>query len=674
MAATNTTAMEPKKSTRSKKAAAKTTQTTEQKLVQLLADTSVQIFPFSRLTRSDLNTRIIAHTDREVEEMADSIEAVGILQNLIGVDQPDGTIGIVGGEGRRRGTGILVLRGVVDADTPFVPVKILPVELAVAASMIENGRRKNMHPAEQIIGFRTLQQEGKTPSQIGALMAFHPRHVQRCLKLANLAPALLDALARDELELEQCEALTLADSHERQMQVWEDAKAQWNGRAPVAHTLRKMATDDKMPISHPMYVFVGEDAYTAAGGELTADLFSDKDSTFVDAALVRSLLDGKLTVLAARLKQEQGWGWAEFRMTELRGHGEDKEQYRFAMPQGVLSDDEQQRVRELEDAMDGCAAYEDEYELQQMIDDIYCEATYREATPEFRAAHGIWVSWNGSDFQVQPGIRRLTEEDRQQEEEARQTHENANNVITYTTPEIPADAYPATLVKAMSAERTLAVQAELAGRPDVSVALLTWTLCLSMFDRSYGHRREPLKASVTTNQHLLASLAPSGEEGKALMSLKAQREAIQMTLPENWHLDFTWLLTWPAEQINALLGFCAAHGINGLQERLYNRTEKSELDGLEAALDFDLRNWWQPDAENYFGKLKIIQIGRAYEDAGMADRAGEVVKLKRRDAAQAAAKDLSAVGWVPDWMVRSAPVEQADEAAQTVTETTDNAA
>lgn len=169
MVASNSTAKTP----RSKKSAAKTVQTTEQKLVQLLADTPVQIFPFSRLTRSELNTRIIAHTDGEVEEMANSIEAVGILQNLIGVDQPDGTIGIVGGEGRRRGTGILVLRGVVDADTPFVPVKILPVELAVAASMIENGRRKNMHPAEQIIGFRTLQQDGKTPSQIGALMGFH---------------------------------------------------------------------------------------------------------------------------------------------------------------------------------------------------------------------------------------------------------------------------------------------------------------------------------------------------------------------------------------------------------------------------------------------------------------------------------------------------------------------
>ena len=76
----------------------------------------------SRLSHTDLNTRIIPHTDREVEEMADSIQAMGILQNLIGAELPDGTIGIVGGEGRRRGTGILVMRGVLDADTPFVPV------------------------------------------------------------------------------------------------------------------------------------------------------------------------------------------------------------------------------------------------------------------------------------------------------------------------------------------------------------------------------------------------------------------------------------------------------------------------------------------------------------------------------------------------------------------------
>ena len=670
MVATHTTAKKAAKSTPAKKAAEKIAQSTEQKLVRLLADTPVQIFPYSRLSRTGLNTRIIPHTDTEVEEMADSIQAMGILQNLIGAELPDGTIGIVGGEGRRRGTGILVLRGVLDADTPFVPVKVLPVEMAVAASMIENGRRKNMHPAEQIIGFRTLEQEGKTASQIGALMGYHPRHVQRCLKLANLAPSLLDALARDEISLEQCEVLTLADTHERQEQVWKEAADKW--RDPGVQTLRKMVTDDKMAISHPMFAYVGEEAYTAAGGTLTADLFSDKDSTFADASLVKSLLDGKLTVLAARIQQEQGWGWSEFRMTELRGSGEDKELYRFAMPAPVLTEEEQQRISELEEQMAATETHDDEYGLQQNIDDIHLDATYREATPEFRAAHGVWVSWDGSSFQVQTGIRRLTDEDRAAEELARQEREN--NVITYTTPDIPADAYPATLVKAMSAERTLAVQAELAGRPDVSVALLTWTLCLALFDRTYGKRSEPLKASVASNQYHLASLAPSGEEGKALTALNAQKEALQATLPENWHLDFTWLLSWPVEQVSTLLGFCAAHGIDGLQERLYNRTDVSELDGLEAALDFDLRKWWQPDAESYFGKLKIAQIGRAYEDAGLSARAGEIVKLKRRDAAKAAEQDLNAAGWLPDWMVRPAPEAQAEDTTETDAHTTDHAA
>ncbi|EGT5700658.1 nuclease, partial [Cronobacter dublinensis subsp. dublinensis] len=254
------------------------------------------------------------------------------------------------------------------------------------------------------------------------------------------------------------------DTHERQEQVWKEAVLQW--RNPAVQFLRKMVTDDKMAISHPMFEYVGEGAYTAAGGTLTADLFSDKDSTFADASMVKSLLAGKLTVLAARLKQEQGWGWAEFRMTELRASGEDSEQFRFAMPKAVLTEEEQKRISELEEKMEATENYDDEYEFQQQIDDIHCEATYREATPEFRAAHGIWVSWDSDSFKVQPGIRKLTDEDREAEELVRQEREN--NVIRHTTPEIPADAYSATLVKAMSAERTLAVQAELAGRPDVS--------------------------------------------------------------------------------------------------------------------------------------------------------------------------------------------------------------
>ncbi|MBT1734900.1 conjugal transfer protein TraH [Enterobacter asburiae] len=155
MVATNTTAKKPAKTTRQTKSAEKIAQSTEQKLVQLLADTPVQIFPYSRLSHTGLNTRIIPHTDQEVEEMADSIQAMGILQNLIGAELPDGTIGIVGGEGRRRGTGILVMRGVLDADTPFVPVPELKQAkdfLQKLASDVNSMNMSSCQAAQGIIG------------------------------------------------------------------------------------------------------------------------------------------------------------------------------------------------------------------------------------------------------------------------------------------------------------------------------------------------------------------------------------------------------------------------------------------------------------------------------------------------------------------------------------------
>ena len=62
------------------------------------------------------------------------------------------------------------------------------------------------------------------------------------------------------------------------------------------------------------------------------------------------------------------------------------------------------------------------------------------------------------------------------------------------------------------------------------------------------------------------------------------------------------------------------------------------------------------------------------EEAGLRARAGEIVKLKRRDAAKAAEQDLNAQGWLPDWMVRTSPAAEAEEATETDAHTTDHAA
>ncbi|WP_016260850.1 ParB N-terminal domain-containing protein, partial [Yersinia pestis] len=53
-----------------------------------------------------------------------------------------------------------------------VMVKRVSDDIAALASVAENEQRAAMHPAEQIAGFRTLAEQGKTPAQIGDALGF----------------------------------------------------------------------------------------------------------------------------------------------------------------------------------------------------------------------------------------------------------------------------------------------------------------------------------------------------------------------------------------------------------------------------------------------------------------------------------------------------------------------
>ncbi len=158
---------------------------------------------------------------------------------------------------------MLAERGIIPADWP-VRVKIISQELATAASMTENGHRRDMHPAEQIAGFCAMAQEGKTPAQIGDLLGYSPRHVQRMLKLADLAPVILDALAEDLITTEHCQALALENDTARQVQVFEAAcQSGWGGK-PEVQTIRRLVTESEVAVAgNSKFRFVGADAFLA---------------------------------------------------------------------------------------------------------------------------------------------------------------------------------------------------------------------------------------------------------------------------------------------------------------------------------------------------------------------------------------------------------------------------
>jgi ParB family chromosome partitioning protein len=147
--------------------------------------------------------------------MADSILAVGLIQNLVVHTLPDGLSGVAAGGRRLAALQLLQREQRIDAGH-LVIVKRISDELAVVASMVENNNRVAMHPAEQITGFRTLSEQGKTPAQIGDQLGYSSRHVQRMLKLASLAE-LIALLAENTLDVEQCQALSLESDPARQV-------------------------------------------------------------------------------------------------------------------------------------------------------------------------------------------------------------------------------------------------------------------------------------------------------------------------------------------------------------------------------------------------------------------------------------------------------------------------
>ncbi|MFL1818370.1 ParB/RepB/Spo0J family partition protein [Pantoea agglomerans] len=604
---------------------------------QALEKIDIEMIPLSRLAVSPLNVRSKIYVQSRIESLAATIKNVGLLHNLIAHDMADGKLGVACGGRRLTAMQLLLSQGVYQPDQ-LIPVKRVTEELARAASMVENGEREDMHPAEQIAGFRALAEEGKTPAQIGDLMGYSSRHVQRCLKLIYLAPAILDELAADNITLEQCQALALADTHYRQLEVWEQASGYYNASAEV---IRKLITSSETAISHsPKFTFIGKDAYLAAGGTIRTDLFSSDDEGYIDTALVEQLALQKLQQIAEAVQKEEGFAWAEVRMdSRLQSWSNEVNKTYQLLPEHSpeLTPQEDAELSELRAQL---KLSDDDAQVEQLKKQV---ATLEET--------GLKRSWAGADkdkvgamicFErgscfIQRGVQR------QADLPKKTKPENKNDLQNLS------EDYSASLVRSMSCDRSLAVQAALSTKPDIAVAMLTWTLCRATFShRSY--EGTPMKISLTDNSVALISDSSAKEDGKAWQFLQQQKAEWQALLPKGWEQDFRWLLDWSTDDVLGLQGFCSATAVCCFQDRMYGKSQTSNLDALELAMGFDLADWWQPTAEGFFKRISKEQIAGVLTEVGKTGNASDAEKMKKGDAADFAESSMKNSRWVPSWM------------------------
>ncbi|WP_105476788.1 ParB/RepB/Spo0J family partition protein [Escherichia coli] len=637
-----------------RKSSRKPSKEQETALSALLAQTAEVSVPLASLIKSPLNVRTVPYSAESVSELAESIKGVGLLQNLVVHALPGDRYGVAAGGRRLAALNMLAERGIIPADWP-VRVKIIPQELATAASMTENGHRRDMHSAEQIAGFRAMAQEGKTPAQIGDLLGYSPRHVQRMLKLAGLAPVILDALAEDRITTEHCQALALENDTARQVQVFEAAcQSGWGGK-PDVRVIRNLITESEVAVAgNTKFRFVGADAFSP--DELRTDLFSDNEGGYVDCVALDAALLEKLQAVAEHLREAEGWEWCAGRMEPVGECREDAGTYRcLPEPEAVLTEAEEERLNELMtryDALENQCEESDLLEAEMKL--MRCMAKVRAWTPEMRAGSGVVVSWRYGNVCVQRGVQLRSGDD-----VADRTEQVQEKAVV--------EEISLPLLTKMSSERTLAVQAALMQQPDKSLALLAWTLCLNVFGS--GAYSKPAQISLECKHYSLTSDAPSGKEGAAFMALMAEKARLAALLPEGWAWDMTTFLSLSQEVLLSLLSFCTACSIHGVQTRNCGHTSRSPLDSLETAIGFHMRDWWQPTKANFFGHLKKPQIIAALNEAGLSGAARDAEKMKKGDAAEHAEFHMKDSRWVPGWMC--APRPQAETEA---TEYRDNQA
>lgn len=217
-----------------------------------------------------------------------------------------------------------------------------------------------------------------------------------------------------------------------------------------------------------LFYFTGAEGVAAVGGEVRRDLFSDEDGGWVDALTLERAALAKLSAIADEAAAREGWSWSEARLTPVASWGEDARLFRrYPVPEPVYMPQQAERLEQLDTliqeageeeyaALDAeLAALHDAGEAAAWIDDV-------------RAAGGVVASLDNGVVVLQRGLLRITEEERAAAE-ARQ----AAQVVTVKKDPAEADAFSATLVKELSCERTLAVQAALCTHADIAVTLMT---------------------------------------------------------------------------------------------------------------------------------------------------------------------------------------------------------
>lgn len=263
--------------------------------------------PLKNLSLSPKNVR---KTDRaaDIEGMADSIASKGLKQNLVVI--PTGKAGhyeVTAGGRRFQALQLLVERKAIKASDK-VPCLVEEAAHAVETSLEENIQRVAMNPADELDAYREIMDraEGSEADRIAHVAKRQGktvRHVEQRLRLARLAPPILEQLREGKITLDTAKAFASTGDQERQLEVLEVV-----GDRGHARWVQELINKGSVTNADRRAALVGRSAYEAAGGVVENDLFASAGTErWTDVPLLEKLAMEKLRATAAEIQETEGY-------------------------------------------------------------------------------------------------------------------------------------------------------------------------------------------------------------------------------------------------------------------------------------------------------------------------------------------------------------------------------
>jgi ParB family chromosome partitioning protein len=618
----------------------------------------------NKLIESPHNVRK-TRTDEGMQELQASILAHGVLKNLIVYEAEKGKFAVAGGERRR--TALKALAKAKKIPNNFaIPCLVRPETEAVELSLAEN-LHVPMHPADQFEAFAKMLDDGKAVEDVAAHFGVAPLIVTRRMKLARVAPVIVQAYRDEKLSLEAVMAFTVSDSQAEQINVYSELMQQQRGI--YRNVIIRMLTHEKVETSDARFRFVGEEAYLAAGGAITRDLFDDEGGGYAtDSALLDRLALVKLAPLTSQIEAD-GWKWVEpvlsFDEGLTRGYArisrkpialsEEDGTKRDALAERLDRISEENGFEELEEG-----PVLDEYQkIEAELDELDSRANVFAA--DEKALAGGWLSLDYSgNLSFQAGyvrkedipayelLRRASspqaepgeDEDEQpgdgRDDDGREERENVTPLPS------PASGLSDALLTDLYAARTMALRLELANRPDIALRAVAHSLAVRILAHETG------ALTVTAREVYIPAIAQAH---------CPDDEAVQSRI-SHWKLRLSqepaklWdgIMALPEAQVLDLIAVCAAVSVDATYQKHGDRATRQRMqtaDQLAESLDLNMAQHWTPTAENFFGRVNKTAIQAAVTEAKGEVAARKLEGLKKPIMAAEAANVVSGTGWLP---------------------------